>query len=124
MIRRPTRSTRTDTLFPYTTLFRSEAVDGRRVERGVAHRQLQRLQLIDDPFERRAGRARPLHFDPANAFFVGREIGGGVGDVAAHIGVKAGLTLHVKPLLTFLQRPYLWPQLRKRSRKGKNLASP
>src|SRR3546814_3231792 len=26
MIRRPTRSTRTDTLFPYTTLFRSEEV--------------------------------------------------------------------------------------------------
>src|SRR3546814_6969742 len=26
MIRRPTRSTRTDTLFPYTTLFRSDAV--------------------------------------------------------------------------------------------------
>src|SRR3546814_14677218 len=34
MIRRPPRSTRTDTLFPYTTLFRSprpqRAVDGRR----------------------------------------------------------------------------------------------
>src|SRR3546814_12677378 len=27
MIRRPTRSTRTDTLFPYTTLFRSQTVD-------------------------------------------------------------------------------------------------
>src|SRR3546814_16769116 len=27
MIRRPPRSTRTDTLFPYTTLFRSEATD-------------------------------------------------------------------------------------------------
>src|SRR3546814_11587824 len=27
MIRRPTRSTRTDTLFPYTTLFRSERVE-------------------------------------------------------------------------------------------------
>src|SRR3546814_9163305 len=27
MIRRPPRSTRTDTLFPYTTLFRSSAVD-------------------------------------------------------------------------------------------------
>src|SRR3546814_12186934 len=26
MLRRPPRSTRTDTLFPYTTLFRSEAV--------------------------------------------------------------------------------------------------
>src|SRR3546814_19068107 len=28
MIRRPPRSTRTDTLFPYTTLFRSIAVQG------------------------------------------------------------------------------------------------
>src|SRR3546814_10495856 len=28
MIRRPPRSTRTDTLFPYTTLFRSEDTDG------------------------------------------------------------------------------------------------
>src|SRR3546814_5043795 len=27
MIRRPPRSTRTDTLFPYTTLFRSEALE-------------------------------------------------------------------------------------------------
>src|SRR3546814_4204072 len=30
MIRRPPRSTRTDTLFPYTTLFRSPARDRRR----------------------------------------------------------------------------------------------
>src|SRR3546814_9695864 len=30
MIRRPPRSTRTDTLFPYTTLFRSEKVGSRR----------------------------------------------------------------------------------------------
>src|SRR3546814_2669192 len=29
MIRRPPRSTRTDTLFPYTTLFRSRGVKGR-----------------------------------------------------------------------------------------------
>src|SRR3546814_2872751 len=29
MIRRPPRSTRTDTLFPYTTLFRSRRSDGR-----------------------------------------------------------------------------------------------
>src|SRR3546814_10667982 len=28
MIRRPPRSTRTDTLFPYTTLFRSDAIGG------------------------------------------------------------------------------------------------
>src|SRR3546814_14887140 len=30
MIRRPPRSTRTDTLFPYTTLFRSRSPDKRR----------------------------------------------------------------------------------------------
>src|SRR3546814_19327652 len=29
MIRRPPRSTRSDTLFPYTTLFRSPVLDGR-----------------------------------------------------------------------------------------------
>src|SRR3546814_5996466 len=38
MIRRPPRSTRTDTLFPYTTLFRSDdrdvAEDARRVQVG------------------------------------------------------------------------------------------
>src|SRR3546814_12469177 len=31
MIRRPPRSTRTDTLFPYTTLFRSDVVRDRRL---------------------------------------------------------------------------------------------
>src|SRR3546814_12125889 len=37
MIRRPPRSTRTDTLFPYTTLFRSVSGDrGQRFERRVA----------------------------------------------------------------------------------------
>src|SRR3546814_2321048 len=34
MTRRPTRSTRTDTLFPYTTLFRSDEVE-RTTEGGV-----------------------------------------------------------------------------------------
>src|SRR3546814_20330143 len=33
MIRRPPRSTRTDTLFPYTTLFRSHAAAGARQRR-------------------------------------------------------------------------------------------
>src|SRR3546814_14791101 len=37
MIRRPPRSTRTDTLFPYTTLFRSEKLTGKiyKFRRGV-----------------------------------------------------------------------------------------
>src|SRR3546814_4889888 len=35
MIRRPPRSTRTDTLFPYTTLFRSLGIGDRRQHRGI-----------------------------------------------------------------------------------------
>src|SRR3546814_4984363 len=38
MIRRPPRSTRTDTLFPYTTLFRSDlGLQGRVLEDGLDH---------------------------------------------------------------------------------------
>src|SRR3546814_8294664 len=63
MIRRPPRSTRTDTLFPYTTLFRSEPaqpllhlrgvaldpeIDRRMVDRNAAFRQhLLKLAIAD-----------------------------------------------------------------------------
>src|SRR3546814_9646870 len=40
MIRRPPRSTRTDTLFPYTTLFRSDV--GRAIGRHREHQQRDR----------------------------------------------------------------------------------
>src|SRR3546814_4996193 len=42
MIRRPPRSTRTDTLFPYTTLFRSHIfiVRGEDFERVAAHAEI------------------------------------------------------------------------------------
>src|SRR3546814_11060774 len=48
MIRRPPRSTRTDTLFPYTTLFRSQG-------------RVPRRHLADEPGGRRRhrGRGRP-----------------------------------------------------------------
>src|SRR3546814_19858015 len=43
MIRRPPRSTRTDTLFPYTTLFRSRAplstIDPLKLVAGVGYRE-------------------------------------------------------------------------------------
>src|SRR3546814_20541033 len=39
MIRRPPRSTRTDTLFPYTTLFRSTPARRRRGRAGDRHRR-------------------------------------------------------------------------------------
>src|SRR3546814_7796543 len=44
MTRRPPRSTRTDTLFPYTTLFRSRLVGG-RVDRHIV--ALRRPQLVE-----------------------------------------------------------------------------
>src|SRR3546814_12765978 len=49
MIRRPPRSTRTDTLFPYTTLFRSQRLAGaRRADQQTALRDLaaEALELL------------------------------------------------------------------------------
>src|SRR3546814_9686977 len=48
MIRRPPRSTRTDTLFPYTTLFRSLAVSDRPAASIRTGRQRHRRQLLDN----------------------------------------------------------------------------
>src|SRR3546814_6310883 len=47
MIRRPPRSTRTDTLFPYTTLFRSESARANAGEEFV-HLAAQRLRLLGE----------------------------------------------------------------------------
>src|SRR3546814_7072427 len=52
MIRRPPRSTRTDTLFPYTTLFRSAAARGAAGHRG---RQARQPATLDSPDPRAAG---------------------------------------------------------------------
>src|SRR3546814_20236971 len=67
MIRRPPRSTRTDTLFPYTTLFRS-----------VRTRVLLREQEVDA-----VGLAVRLLLDPRQ---VDLELLGRVGDGAEEIG--------------------------------------
>src|SRR3546814_8698081 len=55
MIRRPPRSTRTDTLFPYTTLFRSLGVDRDDVKVRVGH-----LQAGDDQADAGGGEGRHL----------------------------------------------------------------
>src|SRR3546814_6646010 len=68
MIRRPPRSTRTDTLFPYTTLFRSalasrrrriyrQQIDGRSRVRGGRQREQRALHPALDPH--RLGRLHP-----------------------------------------------------------------
>src|SRR3546814_16081324 len=57
MIRRPPRSTRTDTLFPYTTLFRSRG--------DFAVRSLRAAQSPRGRFSLRPARTDPLHRPPS-----------------------------------------------------------
>src|SRR3546814_968302 len=71
MIRRPPRSTRTDTLFPYTTLFRSrQGVAGWRARRNLCARRTgfgriqgtqrtRRAGLVPDPRRRLARQGDP-----------------------------------------------------------------
>src|SRR3546814_9441583 len=66
MIRRPPRSTRTDTLFPYTTLFRS-CLAGRRREGAKVDRLVEPLGAVeiesaDEPSERPRTRGREAQF--------------------------------------------------------------
>src|SRR3546814_18437548 len=51
MIRRPPRSTRTDTLFPYTTLFRSGVVLGDDLLAGDVEHLLHHVHLAPDAIE-------------------------------------------------------------------------
>src|SRR3546814_13429091 len=55
MIRRPPRSTRTDTLFPYTTLFRSDGADDALVAAAAADVA---LHPLEDLLVAGAGRCR------------------------------------------------------------------
>src|SRR3546814_9741809 len=55
MIRRPPRSTRTDTLFPYTTLFRSRRRRDARLSRMGARRDARDLRAPRHPLHRRRG---------------------------------------------------------------------
>src|SRR3546814_12484015 len=80
MLRRPPRSTRTDTLFPYTTLFRSD-VD-RRVEGDQLHGDMPLIVVLrNDKVEGAlvravidgVGRNRP---DDAQAFILGHSHAG------------------------------------------------
>src|SRR3546814_4318321 len=96
MIRRPPRSTRTDTLFPYTTLFRSRRWRGRRRSgAGTAPSAASSIAEIGAPDllvgDDVAGRS--AHRDPT-----GLQQVGGVGDVEGEGGVLLDQQ-HADPLL-------------------------
>src|SRR3546814_16787838 len=74
MIRRPPRSTRTDTLFPYTTLFRAGRVHDDRGVSGGGHRHLfrpdetpRRLDAQDAPRSIAADRRHRAVLDDVDA---------------------------------------------------------
>src|SRR3546814_15254945 len=84
MIRRPPRSTRTDTLFPYTTLFRSGLVEiferrarqfelprGFKADRPIAARQRDDMPALDHRFPAETGERHQQVADAAG-FVVGR----------------------------------------------------
>src|SRR3546814_3335055 len=66
MIRRPPRSTRTDTLFPYTTLFRS----GSRIRKSlmeivdVTDSDSDSLSPTEEPFVRELEREKQMNVEP------------------------------------------------------------
>src|SRR3546814_2839827 len=79
MIRRPPRSTRTDTLFPYTTLFRSRGLR-RTIDHGETAKDQDREQEVGD--RPRGDDQRPLPHrlrgKAARAFGVGQRLPCGV----------------------------------------------
>src|SRR3546814_16635207 len=89
MIRRPPRSTRTDTLFPYTTLFRSEG-DRHAV---VVRTHVKRVLVGQRNIDRRAGRGPlALRRDPGKA-----ATGGLTQDVAKGGGQQGDAMLLLAP---------------------------
>src|SRR3546814_20781050 len=104
MIRRPPRSTRTDTLFPYTTRFRSGvAVPAQVTDRARVHVALDRLQLANDLQRADLGRAadragrkrRAQHVDVTQPFAQGTgHLAGDVHDVAVALDHELLAALH------------------------------
>src|SRR3546814_14378375 len=92
MLRQPPRSTRTDTLFPYTTLFRSQNLDNWTLELLAADGTVTRLGEGDDAVSGELGtlNARRL----ADGFYrlrlTGRDISGRVRVTSIAIELRSG----------------------------------
>src|SRR3546814_15617281 len=96
MIRRPPISTRTDTLFPYTTLFRSALLD-RPSDEALLRRQVQNVEAVDPGREDQERLAEDLFrrgivLDELKQFGLEHDLAGRGGDVAPKLErIGAGL---------------------------------
>src|SRR3546814_15293990 len=89
MIRRPPRSTRTDTLFPYTTLFRSVGVGARVRVHGVGQAALL-ADLLEQPAGHAAAEALVGHGHGPAVVVEGRQ----AAPAEAEVGLLGVVVLH------------------------------
>src|SRR3546814_6552431 len=111
MIRRPPRSTRTDTLFPYTTLFRAgiEAVAAADAEvLGMQHNAIGGLVEAVHWADRHAGRVRAVHAGDRDGALAGLAVVDG--DDAAPVHAPGNLMLrseeHTSELQSLMRHSY------------------
>src|SRR3546814_15873548 len=106
MIRRPPRSTRTDTLFPYTTLFRSTAYRSRTNETWLADR------MLTSRIHRRKAKGKSMPKATARANAAKSAIRARIEHVPAHQKKRFGLFIRpvgfkrVEPTLTLANLAY------------------
>src|SRR3546814_11173502 len=104
MIRRPPRSTRTDTLFPYTTLFRS--ADGRPHHSGDRAPPGHRAQGRPDRGHGRRPHRRPGH--PRRADRAGRPVRGAGTAAIPRLSRRRQDGRHGRGVALFDQAPRVW----------------
>src|SRR3546814_3845219 len=98
MLRRPPRFTRTDTLFPYTTLFRSLALDLRRRQPGVA--------ALDDEAADRVAPVIALELGPDDEDIGDRRAGDPHLRAVQHIAVGGRSEEHTSELQSLMRISY------------------
>src|SRR3546814_7239308 len=127
MIRRPPRSTRTDTLFPYTTLFRSGGGDRR--SRGVRHRTHFVSEILQQLFQKQGAdrivlddhqaQGFRLAFPEGLALRFGRGAGGrGNGRRRVHLA-RGRSEEHTSELQSLMRISYAFFCLKKKNTKTK-----
>src|SRR3546814_6987750 len=98
MIRRPPRSTRTDTLFPYTTLFRSIAGAGIALRLASPVTQVVAVTPGDRHQQGETGeRTVPPPVPAAPALFMGAAIGSIGGETIGQGGVRGRVSIDPSP---------------------------
>src|SRR3546814_3692503 len=96
MIRRPPRSTRTDTRCPYTTLFRSESASGEHTARVVAY-------LVDPQFNyRRFSTTDEIDGLDWALLHIDRPLG----DQLGYAGIRHRSEEHTSELQSLMRSPY------------------